>query len=59
MIPHTEWERLELLKEIECGDKVVIPTSLEHAKFMLMVAQAYINEDKERMMNYLKKDHTK
>ena len=59
MIPHTEWERLELLKEIECGDKVVIPTSLEHAKFMIMVAQAYINEDKERMISYLKKEHAK
>lgn len=59
MIPHTEWERLELLKEIECGDKVVIPTSVEHAKFMIMVAQAYINEDKERMMSYLKKDYAK
>jgi hypothetical protein len=59
MIPHTEWERLELLKEIECGDKVVIPTSVEHAKFMIMVAQAYINQDKERMMSYLKKDYAK
>jgi hypothetical protein len=59
MIPHTEWERLELLKEIECGDKVVIPTSLEHAKFMLMVATAYINEDKERMIGYLKKEYAK
>jgi hypothetical protein len=59
MIPHTEWERLELLKEIECGDKVVIPTSVEHAKFMIMVAQAYINEDKERMISYLKKEHAK
>ena len=54
MIPHTEWERLALLKEIECGDKVVIPTSIEHAEFMIMVAQAYINEDKERMIGYLK-----
>jgi hypothetical protein len=59
MIPHTEWERLALLKELECGDKVLIPTSLEHAKFMLMVAEAYIKQDQERMMNYLKKDHTK
>jgi hypothetical protein len=54
MIPHTDWERLALLKEIECGDKVVIPTSVEHAKFMIMVAQAYINENKERMIRYLK-----
>jgi hypothetical protein len=54
MIPHTEWERLALLKEIECGDKVVIPTSVEHAKFMIMVAEAYIKQDKERMIDILK-----
>jgi preprotein translocase subunit YajC len=54
MIPHTEWERLALLKEIECGDKVVIPTSVEHAKFMIMVAQAYINQDKQQMWDSLK-----
>lgn len=59
MIPHTDWERLDLLKEIECGDKVVIPTSIEHAKFMIMVAQAYINQNKEEMWNILKKDYTK
>ena len=54
MIPHTDWERLELLKEIECGDKVVIPTSIEHAEFMIKVAQAYIKEDKQRMWETMK-----
>jgi hypothetical protein len=54
MIPHTEWERLALLKEIENGDKVVIPVSVEHAKFMIMVAQAYINQDKQQMWDSLK-----
>jgi hypothetical protein len=54
MIPHTEWERLALLKEIECGDKVVIPTSVEHAKFMIMVAEAYINQDNQEMWDTLK-----
>jgi hypothetical protein len=52
-IPHTDWERLELLKEIECGDKVVIPTSLEHAEFMVRVAQAYINQNKQEMWKAL------
>jgi hypothetical protein len=56
-IPHTEWERLALLKEIECGDKVVIPTSVEHAKFMIMVAEAYINQDKQEMWDTLKKEY--
>jgi hypothetical protein len=43
-----------LLEEIERGERVVIPVSVEHAKFMIMVAQAYINENKERMIGYLK-----
>jgi hypothetical protein len=53
MIPHTPAERLMLLEEIERGDKVVIPTSLEHARFMLMVANAYINEHKKEMWSNL------
>jgi hypothetical protein len=57
MIPHTEWERLALLKEIECGDKVVIPTSVEHAKFMIKVAQNYIENHKRQMWNALKKEY--
>ena len=54
MILHTEWERLALLEEIENGEKVVVPVSLEHAELMLKVAQVYINDDKERMIGYLK-----
>jgi hypothetical protein len=53
-IPHTEWERLALLKEIECGDKVVIPTSVEHAEFMIKVAQDYIAKNKQEMWDTLK-----
>ena len=55
MIPHTPAERLMLLEEIERGDKVVIPTSVEHAEFMIMVAQGYINQHKEKMIEVLKK----
>jgi len=54
MIPHTEWERLALLKEIERGERVVIPISLEHAEFMIIVAQAYINQNKQEMLDILK-----
>jgi hypothetical protein len=54
MIPHTDWERLELLKEVERGEKVLIPVSLEHAEFMIKVAQAYINQDKQEMLDILK-----
>jgi hypothetical protein len=57
MIPHTEWERLALLKEIENGEKVVLPVSVEHAKFMIMVAQAYINQSKQEMWDALKQEY--
>jgi len=54
MIPHTEWERLALLKELELGEKVVLPVSLEHAECMLRVAQLYINEHRQEMLDILK-----
>jgi len=57
MIPYTDYECRLVLDELYCGDKVVIPSSLEHAKFMLKVAQSYIDDDKQRMMNYLTKDN--
>lgn len=59
MIPHTDWERLELLKEIERGDKVVIPVSMEHAKCMLRLAQFYIDQEHQATVDALKKDYTK
>ena len=59
MIPHTDWERLELLKEIECGAKVVIPVSYEHARFMIQVAQFYIDQQHQETFDALKKDYTK
>ncbi len=52
-IPHTDWERLELLKEIECGDKIVIPVSYEHAVNMLNVASKYIQEQHQQMWKAL------
>ena len=58
MIPHTPTERLMLLEEIERGDKVVIPTSMEHAKFMLQVAQFYIDQKHQETFDALKKDHS-
>jgi hypothetical protein len=54
MIPYTDTEKLLLLKELEEGIKVVIPTSLEHAEFMIMVAQGYINQHKQEMLEILK-----
>jgi hypothetical protein len=57
MIPHTVYERSILLEEIERGERVVIPVSVEHAEFMIMVAQAYINQDKQEMWDALKKEY--
>jgi hypothetical protein len=57
MIPHTVYERSMLLEEIERGERVVIPVSVEHAEFMIMVAQAYINQDKQEMWDALKKEY--
>lgn len=53
MIPHTPYERLMLLEEIERGDKIVIPTSIEHAEFMIKVAQFYIDQQHEAMVKVL------
>jgi hypothetical protein len=55
MIPYTDTEKLILLEEIQRGDKVVIPTSVSHAEFMLMVANTYINEHKKEMWSNLKR----
>lgn len=55
MIPYTDHEKLLLLKELEDGEKVVIPISLEHADFMKKVAQDYIDNHKRQMMEILKK----
>ena len=54
MIPYSDTEKFALLEEIQSGEKVVIPSSLEHAEFMIKVAQAYINEHKREMFEILK-----
>ena len=54
MIPYTDYEKLALLEEIQRGDKVVLPQSMEHAKFMVMIGQAYINEHHQALMNTIK-----
>jgi len=59
MIPHTQYERLILLEEIERGDKVVIPTSMEHARFMLRVAQFYIDQQHQNLIDTIKNSEGK
>lgn len=55
MIPYTDYEKLILLKELEEGEKIIRPSSLEHAEFMIKVAQDYIDNHKRQMMEILKK----
>jgi hypothetical protein len=57
MIPHTVYERSMLLEEVERGERVVIPVSVEHAEFMIKVAQDYIAKNKQEMWNTLKKEY--
>jgi len=54
MIPYSDTEKILLLEELQRGDKVVIPSSLEHAEFMIVVAQGYINQHKQEMLEILK-----
>ena len=57
MIPHTPTERLILLEELERGDKVVLPVSMEHAEFMLRIASFYIDQQHQKMMRELKQEN--
>ena len=54
MIPYSDTEKILLLEELERGDKCIIPSSLEHAEFMLKIAQGYINHHKQEMLDILK-----
>jgi hypothetical protein len=54
MIPYTDYECRLLLEELERGEKIIIPSSLEHAENMIKVAQGYINQDKQEMLDILK-----
>ncbi len=59
MIPYTDYECRLALDELYRGDKVVIPVSMEHAKFMIMVAQNYINQQHQETLDALKKDYSR
>lgn len=57
MIPYTDYECRLALEELYRGDKVVIPSSIEHAKFMLKVAQMYIDQQHRETVDLLKKQY--
>jgi hypothetical protein len=54
MIPYTDYECRLALDELYRGDKVVIPSSLEHAKCMKQVAENYIRECHKELLDTIK-----
>ena len=59
MIDYTDRECRLKLEELYRGDSVVLPANEEHARFMLRVAQYYIDECKKKTWDALTKDHSK
>lgn len=59
MIPYTDHECRLLLDELYRGDKVLIPSSIEHAKFMIRIAQNYIDQQHQETLDALKKDYSR
>ncbi len=57
MIPYTDYECRLALDELYRRDKVVIPSSIDHAKFMLKVAQMYIDQQYQETVDLLKKQY--
>lgn len=58
MIPYTDYECRLKLEELQRGDSVVIPSSIWHAKFMIRVAQNYIDQQHQQTFDALKKDYS-
>jgi hypothetical protein len=58
MIPYTDHECRLALDELYEGVKVVLPSSIEHAEFMLIVAQNYINQAHATTLKALKHDYS-
>jgi hypothetical protein len=47
-------ELRQTLDDLYQGRRVVVPHDIDHAHHMLMLAGAYIQDDKQRMWSYLK-----
>ena len=58
MIPYTDHECRLKLDELYRGDSVVLPVNEEHARFMLRVAQFYLDQKKKETWEALTKDYT-
>ena len=50
-------ELKQALDDLYQGRKTVVPHDIDHAYNMLKLAGAYIHDDKQRMLNYLKSDY--
>ena len=57
MIPYTYYELEAKLEELRLGHSLVIPSSLDHAYQMLHIAQCYINQDRQDVLNALSKEY--
>ena len=44
----------EQLRQIREGETVVIPANIDHARFMLIVAQRYISDTHNHLMDTIK-----
>lgn len=44
----------EQLRQIREGETVVIPANIDHARFMLMIAQRYISETHKDLMDTIR-----
>ena len=58
MIPYTDYECRLALEELYEGIKVVIPSSIDHAKFMIKISQGYIDQTHANTLKALKHDYT-
>lgn len=60
MMPeYTDYECRLKLEELHDGRSVVIPSSMEHARFMLMIAQHYINQHHNDLIDIIKNSDAK
>ena len=57
MIPYTDYECRLKLDELYRGDSVVLPTSEEHARMMIRVAEYFLNEQRLKTFKALAKDY--
>jgi hypothetical protein len=55
MIDYTDHECRLKLDELYRGDSVVLPSSEEHAKFMILVAQNYLDQKYQETFDALTK----